>query len=234
MAGRSVPLLVVRNPRARRYLLRLRPDGKARLTIPRGGNRAEALAFAQRNTDWLEQQLKRLASRPQTSSAWRVGTEIWVRGEWAPILAVEDPEQRGVPSAERGTGKVVFGSEGFVVSDLGADLRPEIERHLQRLAATELPKRVMELATLHGIAVTRVTVRNQRTRWGSCSRLGTISLNWRLIQTPAHVRDYIIWHELAHRRHLNHSERFWQEVARLCPDYLAAEGWLKQHGRRLR
>jgi len=76
--------------------------------------------------------------------------------------------------------------------------------------------------------VKRVTVRGQRTRWGSCSRRGTISLNWRLIQTPEDVRDYIILHELAHLRQMNHSDRFWREVERLCPDYRSAERWLKQ------
>ena len=91
----------------------------------------------------------------------------------------------------------------------------------------------MELAALHDIKVTRVTVRNQKSRWGSCSRRGTISLNWRLIQTPAFVRDYIIQHELAHRRQMNHSIKFWQEVERLCPDYLRAERWLKQHAKLL-
>jgi len=85
------------------------------------------------------------------------------------------------------------------------------------------------LAALHGVNVSLVTVRNQKSRWGSCSRRGTISLNWRLIQTPKFVRDYIILHELAHRRQMNHSGKFWQEVERLCPDYLQAKRWLKQH-----
>ncbi len=85
------------------------------------------------------------------------------------------------------------------------------------------------LASRNGFTVNRVTVRNQRTRWGSCSRRGTISLNWRLIQTPDYVRDYIALHELAHLRHMNHSRRFWQEVERLCPDYRSAERWLKQN-----
>jgi predicted metal-dependent hydrolase len=79
------------------------------------------------------------------------------------------------------------------------------------------------------LTVRRVTVRSQRTRWGSCSRRGTISLNWRLIQTPAFVQDYIHLHELAHLIEMNHSEKFWRQVERLCPDYLAAERWLKQH-----
>ena len=120
------------------------------------------------------------------------------------------------------------------VSDAQADLRPAIQNHLRNLASEELPPRVMELAALHGVNVFRVTVRNQKSRWGSCSRRGTISLNWRLIQTPDFVRDYIILHELAHRRQMNHSEKFWQEVERLFPDYLQAERWLKQHSNLLR
>jgi predicted metal-dependent hydrolase len=74
-----------------------------------------------------------------------------------------------------------------------------------------------------------VTVRNQRSRWGSCSRRGTISLNWRLVQAPGFVRDYLVLHELAHLKEMNHSRRFWSEVARLCPDFAEAERWLKQH-----
>ena len=86
-------------------------------------------------------------------------------------------------------------------------------------------------ARLCGISVRRVSVRNQRSRWGSCSRRGTISLNWRLIQTPVFVRDYVILHELAHLRQMNHSARFWREVARLCPDFQIAEAWLKRHSK---
>jgi len=82
---------------------------------------------------------------------------------------------------------------------------------------------------LHGVNVARVTVRNQKSRWGSCSRRGTISLNWRLIQTPGFVRDCIILHELAHRWQMNHSARFWREVETVCPKYETAERWLKQH-----
>jgi len=91
------------------------------------------------------------------------------------------------------------------------------------------PWRVEELAAQHSCQVKRVVIRNQRTRWGSCSCHGAISLNWRLIQLPAHVRDYIIVHELMHLRHLNHSPRFWAEVESSCPNYRHAEDWLKRH-----
>jgi predicted metal-dependent hydrolase len=76
-----------------------------------------------------------------------------------------------------------------------------------------------------------VTVRSQRTRWGSCSPSGRISLNWRLVQMPESVRDYVLLHELTHLLHLNHSKRFWRELERVCPWHRDARGWLKANGR---
>ena len=102
-------------------------------------------------------------------------------------------------------------------------------KHLWKLAAAELPPKVFELAAAHQLNVRRVTVRNQRSRWGSCSRRGTISLNWKLIQAPPFVRDYIVLHELMHLRQMNHSARFWREVEVVCPEYKTAEKWLKQN-----
>jgi predicted metal-dependent hydrolase len=126
-------------------------------------------------------------------------------------------------------GMIRFGGELIRVPAAAADLRPAIERYLWRLATRELPPRVLEFAAQHELPVRRVSVRNQKSRWGSCSRRGTISLNWRLIQAPPFVRDYICLHELMHLREMNHSARFWREVERVCPDYETAERWLKQH-----
>jgi predicted metal-dependent hydrolase len=108
-----------------------------------------------------------------------------------------------------------------------ARLPEDVAAHLRRLAARELPERLDELARQHGFTVAGVSVRNQRTRWGSCSPTGHVSLNWRLIQVPPAVRDYVLLHELTHLRHLNHSVRFWRELARLCPDHAGARRWLR-------
>ena len=221
VGGQRVPLVFVRNLRARRYVLRLRPDGAARVTVPRGGSMAEAKLFAGRNLAWLETQLKR--PPPPLPQPWRPGSEVLFRGE----LVRLEVEVNGHPV-------IRLGLEKLLVSALAPDLRPAVERHLRRLADAELPARVMELATAHQLAVQHVTVRDQRTRWGSCSRRGTISLNWRLVQTPPNVRDYIILHELMHLREMNHSPRFWRQVEAVCPDYLQAERWLKQNSRLLR
>ena len=225
LGSRTVPLLVVRNPRARRYLLRVQADGAARVTIPRGGSRSEAQSFIERNRRWLEQQVERVHSQGHLPQAWQAGSEILFRGEWVRIEAGEGATEKTF---------VRFGTETLMATDAATDLRPAIERHLRSLAHAELPTRVAELAGPHQLPVRRVTVRSQRSRWGSCSRHGTISLNWRLVQTPAFVRDYIILHELAHLRQMNHSDRFWREVERLCPYYLVAEKWLKANRSLLR
>ncbi len=221
LGSTEVPLLLVRHPRARRYLLRLRPDGVARVTIPRGGTLTEARQFVERNRAWLEEQIQRLKTHPRHPVRWQAGSEIWFRGQLTRI-EVTAP------------GQLRMGGETLKVKPEEADFRPAIEMQLRQMAARELPPHVLEFAARHGLSVQRVTVRNQKSRWGSCSRRGTISLNWRLIQTPELVRDYIILHELAHLRQMNHSEKFWQEVEQLCPHFRDAERWLKDHRELLR
>ena len=105
---------------------------------------------------------------------------------------------------------------------------------LREQARRELPARLMELAALHGLAVTRVSVRNQRSRWGSCGRDGHICLNWRLLLMPSVVRDYVLVHELMHLRRMDHSPGYWRLVADACPDYRSARDWLRRFGPSLR
>jgi hypothetical protein len=102
---------------------------------------------------------------------------------------------------------------------------------LRARATRELPPRLLALAAEHGLQVARVSIRDQRWRWGSCSRSGHICLNWRLIAMPPPVRDYVLVHELMHLKRLDHSPAFWALVARACPDYQAARAWLRAHQR---
>ena len=221
---KQVPLAFVMNRRARRYILRLRPDGTARVTIPRGGSAATARQFAERNVEWLRRQMQRVADRPIGKTAWHVGSEILFRGETVRIA----------PGVDDGAHTIAFADRTIRITHLDQDCRPAIERHLHDLAAVELPPRVFHFAKQHRLSVQRVTVRNQKSRWGSCSCRGTISLNWRLIQAPGYVADYIILHELMHVRQMNHSRKFWQEVEQVCADFREAERWLKAHSRLLR
>jgi predicted metal-dependent hydrolase len=98
---------------------------------------------------------------------------------------------------------------------------------LRARAGRELPPRLLQLAAAHGLAVTRVSIRNQKSRWGSCARNGHICLNWRLVTMPPWVRDYVMIHELMHLKRMDHSPRFWRLVAKACPEYQAARAWLR-------
>jgi predicted metal-dependent hydrolase len=105
-------------------------------------------------------------------------------------------------------------------------------RELLARARKELPPRLLELAARHGLAVARVSIRNQRWRWGSCSRSGHICLNWRLVTMPEEVRDYVLIHELMHLKRMDHSPKFWKLVADACPAYKEARAWLRSHSAR--
>jgi hypothetical protein len=208
--GRRVVMVhFVRHRRARRYVLRVLPDGAVRVTVPRSGNRAHALAFLRRELRWVD--LQRYAA------ARNAGT-ILFRGD---LLAL-----RADAGASDGT--VRFGCERVQVRR-GETAKQAASRHLRMMASRELRDRLFALADRLGLVVKRVTIRSQQTRWGSCSPGGAVAVNWRLVQMPDSVRDYILIHELTHLCERNHSRRFWTLVEQACPDHKTARRWLKAH-----
>lgn len=209
-----------RSAQANRYRLTLRRDGVAVATIPSRGSEREAARFVEQNREWLERARERQRQRPRGAAVWTPGTHVLWRGELFEIRKAAEGERP----------MVCLGADVFRVSGFHGDLRPTLEAHFLRRAKVELPARTWELAAETGVDVKEVTVRNQRTRWGSCSSGGVISLNWRLIQAPLFVRDYIIYHELMHLREMNHSDRFWARVEEVCPGWRDAEHWIKQNG----
>jgi hypothetical protein len=110
-------------------------------------------------------------------------------------------------------------------------------KHLKKLLRAQakhyLETRTRELAAMHAFRLNRISVRDQHTRWGSCSNNGNISLSWRLALAPLYASDYVILHELAHTREMNHSSAFWAVVADIMPNYRAARKWLKENGHKL-
>jgi predicted metal-dependent hydrolase len=210
----------VRSARARHYRLTLRRDGTAVATIPRRGSEREARRFVEDHRAWLARARARQQARPRAPAVWLPGTPVLWRGEAQPIRVAVTGDRP----------MVCLGADVFAVPRLDGDLRAALEAQFARCARRELPARTWELAAATGSEIRRVTIRNQRARWGSCSAGGTISLNWRLVQAPESVRDYIIHHELTHRREMNHSARFWTRVEAVCPGWRAAERWLRRHG----
>ena len=214
--GEDVPVNVTRHRLARRYVVRVSEDGSIRLTVPRGASISGGFAFAERQTDWILREIERQRLR---SAPWVDGTQAWFRGEQVPI-DVDDMKAR-------------IGSEEIPLDSAGADVRKAIEARFRGLASAELPERCHELAKAAGLNVSKVSVRDQRSRWGACSPKRVITLNWRLIQMPLEVSDYIIIHELMHLKQPNHSRKFWREVDAACSGWRSAERWLRTHGREL-
>ena len=218
-----------RSHRARNYRLTLRRDGTAVATIPARGSEREARRFVEQHRDWLERARERQRRRPRAADTWVVGTFVLWRGHMTEIrVATSSTPWAAAGPAPRP--KICLAADVFQVAKLEGDLRPTLEAHFARRAKVELPARTWELAAVTGVDVKLVSVRNQRSRWGSCSVSGTISLNWRLVQTPDLVRDYIIYHELMHLREMNHSERFWARVEEVCPEWRDAESWIRRNG----
>ncbi len=213
----GITVHIVRRPKARRYLLNLQSDGSARLVIPRRGTEAEALRFLERSEEWLLRRAAKWRDKEKERQPWQHGARFLYRGEEV-ALSVETTDE-GI--------LLRFAEQVVTLPKALPDYRATIYARLRRIAERELKTRTQELAKQHGVAVSRITVRAQRSRWGSCSRSGTISLNWRLVQTPASVVDYLIVHELMHRREMNHSKRYWKHVADAFPSYREAEAWLK-------
>jgi predicted metal-dependent hydrolase len=212
--GVALVLEIARHRRARRYVLRMTDRGTLRLTVPRGASIAGGVHFVERQTRWIRRERIRRAERTAT---WGEGTLVWFEGERLP-LSIADGHAR-------------LATLDIPLDARRADVRTAVETHLRAIAARDLPERLAALAGAASLHVVKIGVRSQRTRWGSCSTRGVIMLNWRLIQLPPWVRDYVLFHELAHLRQPNHSRRFWREVERLCPDWRTAERWLRAHGR---
>ncbi len=108
-----------------------------------------------------------------------------------------------------------------------------LEAPYKKAAADYFPKRAAYYAPLLGVTYSRITIRDQKTRWGSCSSKGTLSFNWRLMLAPPKILDYVVVHELCHLREMNHSPRFWALVASILPDYKESRKWLKENGNSL-
>lgn len=109
-------------------------------------------------------------------------------------------------------------------------MSPEEVRELADRALTYIPERVRYFAPIVGVDYGRITIRNQKTRWGSCSSKGNLNFNCFLMLTPPEVIDYVVVHELCHRKEMNHSKAYWNEVARVLPGYKKQVEWMKKYG----
>jgi predicted metal-dependent hydrolase len=219
--GSVYPVRLKRHRQARRYTLRVQAmTREVILTIPPRGSVKEAGAFAQKHGGWIAARLGRL---PEAAP--------FAEGAVVPLRGV--PHRITHCGAARGTvwTAVTPGGEPLLcVAGRAPYIDRRISDFLRREARRDLQAASQRYADELGLTFKRLTVRDQSSRWGSCSTTGMLSFSWRLILAPSRVLDYLAAHEVAHLVEMNHSAKFWRLVRRICPDHEAAKAWLDAHG----
>ena len=209
------------NPRAQRYLLRLPADSSGPvLTVPKGGNLRRAEHFARQHIDWL---VERLQDRPQHVSL-APGDVFPLRGVEHRILPTGT--LRGLVSA----GLADDGAPALFVPGADDHVPRKATSWLKTEARRDLTTRTQFHAARIGRKITAISVRDTKSRWGSCASNGKLSFSWRLILAPPEILDYVAAHEVAHLKEMNHSNRFWRLCEELAPQTPTARVWLKENG----
>jgi predicted metal-dependent hydrolase len=213
-----------RSARARRLTLRISSaTGEVVLTLPQKVPLTTAVRFAQDHGPWIAVRLAKLPVRVDMAS----GATIPLRGvphrivHWSKVRSAAQVE-----SDAAGLPIIAVGGEAEFV-------QKRVREFLQREARRDLCAAVARHTANLGIPARRITIRDTRTRWGSCSSRGYLNFSWRLVLAPPFVLDYLAAHEVGHLKEMNHSHRFWRIVRELCPRTDEAEAWLKHHGTEL-
>lgn len=211
-----VEVLLRRNARAKRFSLRVsRSDGRVSLSLPVWAPEAEALAFLRDREDWVREHLN---DAPGVKQA-RIGADLPICGVPRPVVA--------------GSGRSARFIDGALHVPEGPREGPRLKALLGAMARERLSAAVAIHAGSIGKRYGKITLRDPRSRWGSCSSKGDLMFSWRLIMAPPAVLDYVAAHEVAHLVEMNHSARFWSLCKQLCPATDQHRRWMKVHGAEL-
>jgi predicted metal-dependent hydrolase len=220
VAGRSLPLRIVENRRARRLTLRIDTGGRGlRITVPPGVARREVDRFLNRHQDWLEQRLAKVPRRPNV----RPGIKLPIRG--VPHRIVHEPGTRGTVTASKKTGEPLLTVHGE-----REHLSRRITDFLKRQAKRDIEALVEKHTTTIRKRAKAIRYRDTVSRWGSCTSEGNLSFSWRIMMAPPAVIDYLVAHEVAHLKEMNHGAKFWTLCEKLCPETERCRAWLKRNG----
>jgi predicted metal-dependent hydrolase len=220
VAGRSLPLRIVENGCARRLTLRIDSGGRGlRVTVPPGVAWREVDRFLSRHQDWLEQRLAKVPVRPNV----RPGIKLPLRG--VPHRIVHEPGTRGTVTASKKTGEPLLIVHGE---------RQHLPRRISDFLKRQAKRDIEALVEKHTAAIRKrakaVRFRDTVSRWGSCTSDGTLSFSWRIMMAPPAVIDYLVAHEVAHLKEMNHGAKFWKLCEQLCPETEQCRAWLKRNG----
>jgi len=211
----DLPYRIRRSDRARSVRVSVDAAGGVEVVLPRRSPQSAADAAIRELRPWIDRRLAECGA---------VRAALAARGERVPYLGTELALR-----AERGRTRVHRKGDVLLVPD-GDAQGAALERWFRRAAQREIAPRLDHAVAALGTSYRALTIRNQRTRWGSCSSNGAMSFNWRLLLAPEPVLDYVVWHEACHLRVMDHSPRFWALVRRHCPGYEEQRRWLRRQG----
>jgi predicted metal-dependent hydrolase len=215
-AADELPYRIRRSDRASRVRVSVDASGDVEVVLPRRSPASAAPAAIDELRPWIERRLREASA---------VRAAVAARGETLPYLGTQlalTPEQ--------GRTRVHRAGERLLVPGDDERAPAAIERWYRRAAAREIAPRLDAAARALGTTYTTLSIRGQRTRWGSCTARGAMSFNWRLLLAPEPVLDYVVWHEACHLRVMDHSPSFWALVRRHCPDFEEHRRWLRLQG----
>lgn len=211
----GIDIAVRRSSRARRLSLRVSSlDGRVTMTVPKSVRFRDAQGFAEEKADWIA----KAVGRCQDPVKIEVGAEVPIEGAFYQVA--------------HGQGRTARLKGAELALPKGREV-PALVAYLKLLARDRLAESVSKHAQTLGRSYGRITLRDTRSRWGSCSSEGNLMFSWRLIMAEPEVLDYVAAHEVAHLERMDHSPAFWRIVDRLCPDQKTHRAWLRQDGNAL-
>jgi predicted metal-dependent hydrolase len=225
---KTLVFVLKRSLRARLVWLKIDSAGKLTVTIPRGYRPKLVPQYLQKNLRWILRNLEKCRAEAEVSSLHGPPRNISYLGQL--LQLVSQPRLAGEDSIRIEKDKLILNLNlSTSVSE-----RSVLERWLRQEAAQLIESKSHNWSQKIGVKFNKITVRDQKTRWASCSLKGNLSFNWRLIMAPEVVVDYVVVHELCHLHEMNHSRRFWAWVAKFSPDWKERRKWIDSHSRELR
>lgn len=236
VGGQEIPYTLVRSSRAKRLTVKIGEPSGLEVVVPMKTAISSVPRFLREKENWIVKHVQELEQRRAAQPKIEDGGTIEVVGVKKQIRIFPTRKPRPHVKEARtlefddATDTAYYGEpEILIYANSPAAARAALEKHLRKEAAQHFADRTATLAQEMGTTYNRITIKGQKTRWGSCSRQKNLNFNWRLVMAPPQVIDSIIYHELAHTIHMNHGKRFYTLLEQFCPDHKELSKWLSKN-----
>lgn len=232
---RNIEYSFKRSHRARRLRMQINEEGKLMIIAPLSISLEKIEHFISGNGEWIEKHIQKAKEKHQKiiPHRYQTGDVFWLLGEACQLIVKTSSKKRSKVQWQKNQLCVSI-DKNTAESAQGGAVKKSLAIFFKKKADEVIRDRLEYLNEAYGFKYNWVTLRDQKSRWGSCSKKGNLNFNWRLIMAPIEIIDYVVVHELCHLRHLNHSHQFWSMVAESIHDHKARRRWLKEKGYLLR